>query len=61
VLQREQGEWRIVRRQHVVQGVETGGVARALWVTEYTVNDHLKAIFAKVGVRSRLELAAAIA
>ena len=45
----------------VVQGLDTAAVARALWVSEYTVNDHLKSIFSKVGVRSRLELAAAIA
>lgn len=47
--------------QLVVRGFDTAAVARALWVSEYTVNDHLKSIFSKVGVRSRLELAAAIA
>ncbi|MDP8927621.1 MAG: helix-turn-helix transcriptional regulator [Actinomycetota bacterium] len=45
----------------IVQGLDTAAVARALWVSEYTVNDHLKSIFSKMGVRSRLELAAAIA
>jgi DNA-binding CsgD family transcriptional regulator len=44
-----------------VKKVLRAAVARALWVSDYTVNDHLKSIFSKVGLRSRLELAAAIA
>jgi DNA-binding CsgD family transcriptional regulator len=38
-------------------GLATGELARALRISPYTVQDHLKAIFAKTGLRSRRKLA----
>jgi DNA-binding CsgD family transcriptional regulator len=42
----------------VLHGLSTREMSRRLSVSGYTVQDHLKAIFAKVGVDSRRELAA---
>jgi DNA-binding CsgD family transcriptional regulator len=42
----------------VMQGRSTSEIAECLHVTAYTVQDHIKAIFAKVGVQSRRELVA---
>ncbi|HEX2884494.1 MAG TPA: LuxR C-terminal-related transcriptional regulator [Candidatus Limnocylindria bacterium] len=42
----------------VMQGRSTREIAECLYVTPYTVQDHIKAIFAKVGVQSRRELVA---
>jgi DNA-binding CsgD family transcriptional regulator len=40
----------------VLRGLSTAEVSRALHITPNTVRDHFKAIFDKVGVRSRREL-----
>lgn len=43
---------------HVVRGRSTSDIARILSLTNLTVQDHLKTIFAKTSVRSRRELVA---
>jgi DNA-binding CsgD family transcriptional regulator len=45
----------------VLHGLSTSQISRRLRITENTVQDHLKAIFDKVGVRSRRDLAAQLA
>jgi DNA-binding CsgD family transcriptional regulator len=42
----------------LVTGADTRGTARALGITEHTVNDHLRSIFAKTGTRTRRQLVA---
>jgi DNA-binding CsgD family transcriptional regulator len=40
----------------IVRGASTKQISQALYISEYTVKDHLKNIFGKVGVRGRRAL-----
>ncbi|MFB7597180.1 helix-turn-helix transcriptional regulator [Streptomyces sp. NPDC056160] len=44
----------------VVAGLPSRAIAMELRITAATVQDHLKSVFAKTGVRSRRELVATI-
>ncbi|GAB3277710.1 helix-turn-helix transcriptional regulator [Kineosporia babensis] len=44
--------------QRVIAGLSSAGIAAQMHISVNTVQDHLKAVFAKVGVRSRGELVA---
>jgi DNA-binding CsgD family transcriptional regulator len=45
----------------MLDGLATKQLAQALRISPYTVKDHLKAIFAKTGVRTRPELMSRLA
>jgi DNA-binding CsgD family transcriptional regulator len=45
----------------LLRGTTTAGIARELWITPETVRGYVKAIFAKLGVSSRPQLAALLA
>ena len=44
----------------VARGASTTAIARRLQISPYTVQDHLKSIFAKTSVHSRRELTSRI-
>jgi DNA-binding CsgD family transcriptional regulator len=44
--------------QLLTRGATNDEIARALWISRYTVKDHVKAVYAKLGVVSRAELSA---
>jgi DNA-binding CsgD family transcriptional regulator len=46
---------------HLLRGHRNPGVAEAMGISEYTVKDHLKHLFAKLSVASRTELFARLA
>jgi DNA-binding CsgD family transcriptional regulator len=46
--------------QFIARGLTTAEMAQHLGISQHTVRDHIKALFAKVGVRSRTELVARI-
>jgi DNA-binding CsgD family transcriptional regulator len=52
-------EWRVCRQ--VAEGHTNREVAQALFVTEKTIERHLSSAYQKLGIRSRFQLAAAIA
>jgi pimeloyl-ACP methyl ester carboxylesterase/DNA-binding CsgD family transcriptional regulator len=51
-----EGEWRVASL--AIQGHTNAEIADRLFLSRYTVETHLKHIFAKLGLRSRAELAA---
>ena len=54
-----EGEWRVV--ELAARGHTNAEIAARLFLSRYTVETHLKHVFAKLGLRSRAELAAVTA
>jgi len=57
--------WRLTRRERevarlVIDGLSTEDIATALFISVHTVRDHLKAMFGKMGVSRRQDLAAVL-
>jgi DNA-binding CsgD family transcriptional regulator len=46
--------------QLLTRGATNDEIARALWISRHTVKDHVKAVYAKIGVASRAELSATL-
>ncbi len=44
--------------RHLAEGVDTRGIAHRMYLSEHTVQDHLKSIFTKTGARNRRTLLA---
>jgi DNA-binding CsgD family transcriptional regulator len=58
--------WALTARERevaalVIDGLSSEEIAQALFISQHTVRDHVKALFAKVGVSRRHDLAAALA
>ena len=45
----------------LVAGLDTRSISKALFISAHTVQDHLKSVFAKIGIHSRRELLARLA
>lgn len=65
-LRRRLAKQRISRREaevlaHVLKGRKASEIAASLGITEYTVKDHLKHAYAKLGITSRGQLLARLA